>query len=73
MKAQFKHFTRRLVAIPTTLQAQDSYHLNVDKLRETIKEQGLSVRSLAPFSTSGSDARSSRLSSRQTLGTQRDR
>ncbi|KAL8281109.1 hypothetical protein RQP46_006467 [Phenoliferia psychrophenolica] len=34
---------KRLVAIPTTLAAADSYHLNVDKLRDSIKEQGLSV------------------------------
>ncbi|KAM0753086.1 aminotransferase [Meredithblackwellia eburnea MCA 4105] len=34
---------RRLVAIPTTLSASDCYHLNVEKLKANISEQGLSV------------------------------
>ncbi|KAI5478228.1 hypothetical protein MNV49_005293 [Pseudohyphozyma bogoriensis] len=34
---------KKLVPIPTSLDAADAYHLNVDKLRANIKEQGLTV------------------------------
>ena len=32
-----------MIPIPTTLDASDAYHLNVDKLKRNIVEQGLSV------------------------------
>jgi alanine-alpha-ketoisovalerate/valine-pyruvate aminotransferase len=34
---------RKLVPIPMSLSEEDAYHLNIDKLRTNIKEQGLSV------------------------------
>lgn len=34
---------RRLVPIPSLLAAQDNYRLNLDQLREAIKNQGISV------------------------------
>ncbi len=33
----------KLIPIPTTLSSEDAYHLNVDKLKANIHEQGLSV------------------------------
>ncbi|KAM0791378.1 hypothetical protein ACM66B_005843 [Microbotryomycetes sp. NB124-2] len=34
---------RRLVPIPTVLEKEDAYHLNIDKLEKNVREQGLSV------------------------------
>ncbi|KAK4053939.1 hypothetical protein OIO90_003776 [Microbotryomycetes sp. JL221] len=34
---------RRLVPIPTVLDKEDAYHLNIDKLEKSVREQGLSV------------------------------
>ncbi|KAK4054461.1 hypothetical protein OIV83_000955 [Microbotryomycetes sp. JL201] len=34
---------RRLVPIPTVLDREDAYHLNIDKLEEEVRKQGLSV------------------------------
>jgi len=33
----------KLIPIPTTLDAADAYHLNIDKLKRNIHDQGLSV------------------------------